>query len=104
VLRPEGRLEKMPATGLPVGLIAGRGYSEQFVQLAAGDVLFFYTDGCVETENEHGEMFGMERLEPLLVSVAQSPDSLHRVEDAITAFRGRTEPQDDATLMTVKVG
>ena len=52
VLRPGGGLERMESTGLPVGLIAGRGHKEQAVQLAAGDVIFFYTDGCVEAENE----------------------------------------------------
>ena len=58
--------------GLPVGLLAGRGYAEARVQLAAGDLLFFYTDGCVEAENEAGEMFGAEKLESLLVSAAGS--------------------------------
>ena len=51
VLRTDGRLEQMESTGLPVGLLAGRGYAEQ-LDVAAGDLLFFYTDGCVETENE----------------------------------------------------
>ena len=58
----------MESTGLPVGLLAGRGHTEQAVQLAAGDVIFFYTDGCVEAENEAGDMFGAERLEALLRS------------------------------------
>ena len=103
VLRPDG-LQKMPATGLPVGLLSGRGYSEQTVQLAAGDLLFLYTDGCVEAENEHLEMFGMERLECLLMASATSRDPLKHVEDVIAKFRGKSEPSDDATLMTVRVG
>ena len=80
------------------------GYREQTLQLAAGDQLFFYTDGCIEMENERGEPFGSDRLESLLVEAASAPNSLHRIEDAIAKFRGSSEPLDDATLMTVKVG
>ena len=96
----------MESTGLPVGLLSGRGHREQAVQLNAGDVLFFYTDGCVEAENEADEMFGAERLEALLVSEAISgaDDVLKRVEAGVNAFRGRQEPYDDATMMAVKVG
>ena len=103
VLRAEG-LAKMHATGLPVGLLSGRGYSEQSVQLSAGDFLFLYTDGCVEAENDRGEMFGMDRLELLLTASAKSRDPLKHVEEGIAEFRGRSEPSDDATLMTVRVG
>ena len=70
VLRTDGRLERMSSTGLPIGLLSGRGYAEQQFQLAAGDLLFFYTDGCVEAENESGEMFGAERLEQALATSA----------------------------------
>ncbi len=103
VLLKQG-LHKMPATGLPVGLLSGRGYSEQTVQLSAGDFLFLYTDGCVEAENEQGEFFGMERLEQLLTASEQSRDPLKHVEAGIAAFRGSSEPSDDATMMTVRVG
>jgi serine phosphatase RsbU (regulator of sigma subunit) len=103
VLRVEG-LAKMHATGLPVGLLSGRGYSEQTVQLSEGDFLFLYTDGCVEAENERGEMFGMDRLELLLTASAKSRDPLKHVEQGIAEFRGSSEPSDDATLMTVRVG
>ena len=74
------------------------------MQLQAGDLLFFYTDGCVEAENEKDEMFGPERLEALL-SDAQTPaDALRLVESVVTSFRGKREPFDDATMMAVKVG
>ena len=43
-----GTITRMASTGLPVGLLAGRGYREMEVQLEAGDRLFFYTDGLVE--------------------------------------------------------
>jgi len=106
VLRNGGGLERMSSSGLPVGLLAGRGYQERHVQLHAGDLLFFYTDGCVEAENETGEMFSTERLEELLQStpIAGATDALRQVEDTVAAFRGKREPFDDATMMTVRVG
>lgn len=109
VLRPNQPIETMTATGIPIGLLAGRGYQQREVSLASGDLLFFYTDGCVETENEADEMFGNGRLESLLVSIATqgpvTPDRvLHQVEQSVTAFRGTREPFDDATMMAVSIG
>jgi sigma-B regulation protein RsbU (phosphoserine phosphatase) len=106
VLRRGGGLERMVSSGLPVGLLAGRGYREDRVQLEPGDVLFFYTDGCVEAENHAGEMFGADRLEALLTSsiAGHAEDLLSRVEQAIAAFRGGRELFDDATMMAVKIG
>ena len=64
VLRADGRSSRCRRPGLPVGLLAGRGYVESARRSSrAGDLLFFYTDGCVEAENEAGDMFGSERLE-----------------------------------------
>jgi HAMP domain-containing protein len=76
------------------------------VQLAEGDVLFFYTDGLVEVENESGDMFGAERLESLLRHhAADGVDLLlDRAEADVRAFRGGAEPFDDVTLMAVRLG
>jgi serine phosphatase RsbU (regulator of sigma subunit) len=106
ILRAGGGIEHMPSTGLPVGLLSGHGYVERSIQLAAGDLLFFYTDGCVEAENEAAEMFGAERLEALLSAGATSEvgDVLARVESEISRFRGSREPFDDATMMAVRIG
>jgi serine phosphatase RsbU (regulator of sigma subunit) len=106
ILRRSGSLERMPSTGLPVGMLSGRGYAEQQVAVSEGDLLFFYTDGCVEAEDERGEMFGEDRLEAALRSAVASgaDEALALVEDAIARFRGSREPFDDATMMVVKVG
>jgi serine phosphatase RsbU (regulator of sigma subunit) len=99
-------LERMESTGLPVGMLSGRGYTTREIQLTQGDMIFFYTDGCVEAENPAGDMFGRERLEATLMSsAAATPDELlHRVEQAVKTFRGSAEPADDDTMMAVRVG
>lgn len=106
VLRGGGKLEQLWSTGLPVGILAGHGYAEGDVQLAAGDLLFFYTDGVVEMESETDDMFGTERLEALVsASAGASADAiLMRVEKAIAEFRGHRDLYDDATMMAVTVG
>ena len=103
VLRRNGALERMPSAGLPVGLFAGHGYREQEATLEGGDLLFFYTDGTIETENETGEMFGIERLEALLESQHEYDTVLERVESALRDFRGKAELFDDATMMALRV-
>ena len=106
VLPVTGGLNKLSSTGLPVGMLAGHGYGEREVQLAPGDLLFFYTDGCVEMENEAGEMFGTERLEALVAAAARGSTEqvLATVEGAIATFRGGRDLFDDATMMAVTVG
>jgi serine phosphatase RsbU (regulator of sigma subunit) len=106
VLRLDGRLERMESTGRPIGLLSGGGYTEQVFDLAAGDVVFFYTDGCVEAEDATGDMFGSERLEAALAAAAgQGADQvMAHVEAEVSRFRAGVELQDDATMMVVKVG
>ncbi|RPJ69592.1 MAG: HAMP domain-containing protein [Acidobacteria bacterium] len=106
VLRRETGLERMSTTGMPLGLFSGHGYHERTVRLEEGDLLFFYTDGMVETENEAGEVWGVEHLEPLLL---QGPNTdvdavLARVDGEVRRFRGGAEPLDDATLMVLRFG
>jgi sigma-B regulation protein RsbU (phosphoserine phosphatase) len=106
VMRAAGGLERMDATGLPIGLLAGRGYGPGHLSLAPAIVLFFYTDGCVEAENMSGDMFGSARLEQSLMrcSHSSSNDVLVQIERDILQFRAGRDPFDDATMMVVNVG
>jgi serine phosphatase RsbU (regulator of sigma subunit) len=105
VLRGDGRVERLSATGLPIALFGGHGYKESQVSLAPGDLLFFYTDGLVEAEDHRGEQFGAERVEAILIEEhARGIDAvLERIERDVNAFRGAVEPMDDATLMALRV-
>jgi serine phosphatase RsbU (regulator of sigma subunit) len=105
VLRSRGGIEPLSSTGMPIALYSGHGYSESRAVLDAGDLLFFYTDGLVETENEAGEMFGADRLQIMLASQQTHAidQVLHQVEAQIGAFRGGAEPFDDATMMALRI-
>ncbi|MGE0813374.1 MAG: PP2C family protein-serine/threonine phosphatase [Vicinamibacterales bacterium] len=105
VIRGED-IEPLSTCGMPVGLYAGHGYTERTVQLADNDVLFFYTDGLVEVENEAGDMFGAARLETLLRAHSrQGVDALlERAEEGVRRFRGNADPFDDVTIMALRLG
>ncbi len=108
ILRRTAGIEAMSSTGRPLGLLPGGAYDERTTDLPLGDVLFFYTDGILDAENESGEMFGSERLEAVLAQRADQPtgvdDVLERVESALRAFRGQAEQPDDATMMALRLG
>ena len=105
LIRTDGSILPLASTGMPIALYAGQGYSACDVELGAGDLLFFYTDGLVETENERNEMFGAERLQAILASQhdAGVDGVLERVERTVRSFRGAAEPFDDATMMALRV-
>jgi serine phosphatase RsbU (regulator of sigma subunit) len=105
VVRAGGGVQAMPATGLPIALYPGQPYTEAVVTVDTGDLIFFYTDGLTEAENQAGDMFGPERLQAILAEEQSNgiDTVLHRVEDAVRQFRGGTEPLDDATMMALKV-
>jgi serine phosphatase RsbU (regulator of sigma subunit) len=106
VLRASGGLARLPSTGLPIAMFAGHGYKEGSVTLGEGDILFFYTDGITEVENEKGEMFGTERLEALVLEHhADGVDALlARIEHEVLTFRGAADLFDDATMMVLRLG
>jgi serine phosphatase RsbU (regulator of sigma subunit) len=106
VVRAGGGVERLEATGVPLGMFDGMHHDEQRTPVAPGDLLFFYTDGIVEAFDPQGEQYGTERLEELLATVKRSGVDavLARVDDAVRAFRAGAEPSDDATMMVLRVG
>lgn len=76
------------------------------MQLAAGDVVVFYTDGLTELNNEDGEEFGVERLiDVVRVHRDQPLDRIiEEVRQASRSFRGSVAREDDVTLMLLRWG
>jgi len=92
--------------GLPLGAIAGEVYEEQRIDLQPGDMLLFMTDGIVEAMNADRELYGFPRLEAVLKScdMNDAQSVLDCVFDSVFEFMGDAPPQDDMTLVVVRVG
>lgn len=78
---------------------------EQTRPLAPGDVIAFYTDGLTEAMNAEGDLFGEEAFVQLLAGVAAlDPVGIReRVIRDVRAFVGGADPQDDLTMVVIKI-
>jgi GAF domain-containing protein len=65
----DGSAEPLDLHGLPLGVDEVQAYSESELPLAAGDLVFAYTDGLVEARRD-GDIYGQERLTALLTRLA----------------------------------
>jgi sigma-B regulation protein RsbU (phosphoserine phosphatase) len=92
--------------GVPLGLFPDSQYEETAVELQTGDVMVVYSDGVVETRNDAGEEFGLKRLaEVVSQNYQRTPDEIVRsVSTALAEFMGRVRPNDDRTMIVVKMG
>jgi sigma-B regulation protein RsbU (phosphoserine phosphatase) len=66
----------------------------------------FYTDGVIEAMNPAHELFGFERLEALVRSLPPDlpPQALiEAVLADVSTFVGPAEPNDDMTIVVVKL-
>lgn len=51
---------------LPLGIISGTDFPVMYFKLEPGDTLMLMSDGIAEAQNEHGLLFGFERIDEML--------------------------------------
>ena len=101
--------------GMPMGGMEGIQYKEVEWKMNSGDMLFLYTDGVPEANNNQGELFGNERM---LSSLETSKDQmsgegggsqeinlnqfLRLVRVQIDDFVGDTPQFDDLTMLCLE--
>lgn len=100
----DGRIEKLPATGVPIGLFEDAVIPPQSAVLQPGDRLVIYTDGVTEAMNSARETFGIRRLKQVVAHAhAASARELHgRILGEVDAFTGGAEQRDDVTLAVIE--
>jgi len=102
VLAPDGLVLGL---NLDNGDIFRRTLEEETLDLHAGDVAVFFTDGITEAMNEADDCFGEGRLGQVVAENAHLPsDQLReRVLQEVQGFVGATPQHDDMTMILVKV-
>ena len=90
---------------LPLGVMRDVAFDQARITLKAGDRFFLYTDGVVECVNAAGEMFGEERLLPVLEQTADLPLAKVKasIASALRQYAGASLDHDDCTFMAVEV-
>ncbi len=103
LLVKNGAIQKINATGVPVGLFCNTEYSVNSFVLEKGDTLLLYSDGLTETFfNE--EEYGMQRLtENLGKNYLLEPKELvNNLLKDVNDFAAGAARRDDLTIMAIK--
>jgi sigma-B regulation protein RsbU (phosphoserine phosphatase) len=106
--RQSGRVERLDAPGLLIGLQSEAEYGCGELVLEPGDVLLYYTDGVTEAPGPTGERFEEERLVQGLQAACRSGVGAQGILDQLFARLDRfvgddREPEDDASMVVLKV-
>ncbi|HEV8632113.1 MAG TPA: PP2C family protein-serine/threonine phosphatase, partial [Thermoanaerobaculia bacterium] len=106
LVRRDGSVEELAATGMPAGLGKEATYELQSRELGPGDVLLAYSDGVTDASPEGlgGEPLGSDGLAAMVRPLRHLParELIGRLDDALAELMAGTEPADDMTLVVAK--
>lgn len=106
LMRKDGSYERLESGGLPLGMMDGMDYDEDFIELMPGDFLFVFSDGVPDVTNVHDLMFGEERLTGLLQeSIEKDEESetiINKVVESCINHCGKAKLFDDITAIALK--
>ncbi|MBU0972818.1 MAG: SpoIIE family protein phosphatase [Proteobacteria bacterium] len=104
-IAPDSSLMMLPQTkGIALGVMEGIEFEEGTVYLAPGDLLYLFTDGMPDAENEAHEFYDEKRLMEFLGSLDQvAPASVvNGAYKAVTDFVGKGPQFDDMTQLAIQ--
>lgn len=101
-----GECVELRPCGPLLGFLDSATFTQERVQLEAGDFVLLYTDGVTEAASaaDEDEFYGEQRLWEFLAAHRGSPaqDILQALIEALGAFMGPTAPRDDVTMVGIK--
>jgi len=100
------RCYQIELAGVPLGAFYGTSYDETTVPFSPGDVFVLCSDGVFEAMNVRGEEFTAERLMDVVRASRDrsARDIVHDVVAAVEGWRAGAPPNDDMTVVALKVG
>ena len=104
ILDKKGKIHRLEACGLCLGMFPSSTYEIKKVTLRLGDMALLFTDGITEGRNKKNEEFEEERLIKLIQkhSKLSAQKLLEKIHDEVGSFTTGTAPMDDMTLIIIK--
>ncbi|MGE3854876.1 MAG: PP2C family protein-serine/threonine phosphatase, partial [Planctomycetota bacterium] len=106
--KPQSLIQYEPR-GMVLGMARGNMFNNSLeeleIQLYSGDMLLWYTDGVTETMNPDGDEYGIERFCSVIEQHGRREAEylLQQIMDAVGVFREGAPPDDDVTLVAVRI-
>jgi sigma-B regulation protein RsbU (phosphoserine phosphatase) len=103
ILREGGTLDRMPATGVALGIVPGARFEAVLTRLEPGERVFLYTDGVTEAFDARDTEYGEPRLGLRLDDSRLLSDRalIDAVRQDVLGFCGPVRPRDDMTFMVL---
>jgi len=103
ILRHDGTDERLKASGMSVGLMPGRPYTERDIALGAGDIVILYSDGVTEANDVDENEFEIERLIACVRARQGEPADaiVSAIFESVDEFAGAAPQYDDITAMII---
>jgi sigma-B regulation protein RsbU (phosphoserine phosphatase) len=101
----EGAPAPIELAGVPLGSFPGSTYDELTLELQAGDLFVFCSDGVFEANDLLLREFGSARLMKVIEEVRDrsAKEIVDAIFTAVEDFRGEALPNDDMTAVAVKI-
>jgi serine phosphatase RsbU (regulator of sigma subunit) len=109
LIATNGTVESVKTKGIGLGLEKGEVFDrtlvEEELKIKHGQVYAFFSDGITEAMNENDELFGESNLIEILrgKSKSNSAEIMEDVWNEVKKFKGKAKPNDDMTMVIVKV-
>lgn len=106
ILKADSTIEILPTNpNIPVGVFNEYKYENQETKLQPGDVIFLYTDGLTEAENDNAELYSEKRLTMCLKNIknnAETKEIVDCVQKDVINHVENADQSDDLTMMAIK--
>jgi serine phosphatase RsbU (regulator of sigma subunit) len=93
----------LPGSGMPLGVTDETEWHPGSIEISPGSIMLLYTDGVLDTQNQHGEFLGEQGM--LDIIQPHVGDSAQTVQDTLLSgvysFSGAEPQTDDITLMVL---
>lgn len=91
--------------GVPLGSFPGSSYEELSLEIRAGDLFVFCSDGIFDANDLGQREFGVARLLKVIDESKHLPARaiVDAIFDAVEEFRGEALPNDDMTAVAIKI-
>ena len=104
IIRPDGRTERVPGGGVPLGIFPDPEPATIELELSAGDVLFCYTDGLADARSPQSTYFEDSLADSLgQLAGRRAADIVSDMRKVVLDFSDNVL-HDDVTMLVLRVG